>query len=310
MAVTKTTVNNNNNYMGYVVIALLVLGGVYVGMQNHAVGGTTNTNNTTNYPDQTPVLSLQASAYDFSKAIATLSPIATTYQVYESGSSIAMASGSTTTNSLVSISGVNYGSSYNTSFGDNSGEYIQVMSKKVVKAVQDFKPVMVNIVSPTVTYNNDTVAGYSTSGGKIFGVANGYPITDLTIRIKEGNGSYGNPDSALVFAYSPTEISGITGVPGSSVTIPTGMLSIPAGYQVQAFQMTGFGPNSQTDINPTITTGTLPSNTAVPSTLHVYIVSQATFNNHGVGQPGLLVDPVNKTALVTPVTAANVLIYG
>jgi hypothetical protein len=289
-----------------IVVALVVIGAFYLGGSKSGTIIQPQTNVASTAPcGSSGLSSLALSARYNNYAVVPASPTAasTSINVYQPGNPVAILTG-TTPNAL----SVACGAQENVILGDNSAYFVTNETVTASSAQQTTSINLQQIATPAVSYNNNTKAGYS-ANAVIAPVANGYPDTDLSIRIKEGNGFFGNPDAVLVFAYSPTQIQGISGIQGTKADVPTGVVSIPSGDAVQAFAIAGLQPNQVVILNPTITTGTLPAN-SVNSIVNVYLISQATYNNNGVAQPGLISSPSSlSTPLVTPVTAGNIVIH-
>ena len=309
------------------VVGVLILGAVYLGL-NHSTttksigvslpGQTTTTSPNISYcgsSSTAPTLSLTAFYNKTSTVPATPTQIADAYSVYQPGSPLAFASGTTSASAATSVSGVNCGSTYTVFFGGNSNYYltaVSVTSKQTTQAVtEQLKP----ISAPTVQFNNGTIAGY-VNQSKFYAVPNGYTDTNLQMRISAGSGFWGNPDSVVMFAYNTTQIKSISlNLPTASV--PSSVVSVPAGYATVAYQIPQMSNYQQSTYNPVIMTGTLPSNTLDSSAINVYLISQASYNNNGNLETGLFTNPTSQSALVTPVSSVatssgkgGILVYG
>ena len=309
------------------VIGVLMLGAVYVGsnyLSTKSIGVTTPGQTPTTTPaivtscgssSTAPTLSLTAFYNKTTTVPATPTQIAESYSVYQPGSPLAFASGTTSASAATSVSGINCGSEYTVFFGGNSNYFLTAFSVKSQNNTQGVVKQLQPISAPTAKFNNGTIAGY-VGQAKFFAVPNGYTDTNLQMRISAGSGFWGNPDSVVMFAYNTTQIKSISlNLPTASV--PSSVVSIPAGYATVAYQISQMSDYQQNTYNPVFMTGTLPSNTLNASAINVYLISQASYNNNGNLETGLFANPTSQAALVTPVSSVatssgtgGILVYG
>jgi hypothetical protein len=311
-----------------VVVVLAIFGAVWYGttLATKSVGvpsGTTGTGTATSTGQfacsqsgsPTPTISLSAFYNDTSTVPATPTQLAESYKVYQQGGVLALASGTSSSSAATSITGVNCGSSYNIFLGGNTNHFVTEVNVQVTQAPQVVQVAMVPISSPTVTFNNGTIAGY-VSQAKFFSVPNGYTETQLQMKIAAGSGFFGNPDFAVMFAYNASQISSVQ-LSYPTVSVPSSVVStVPAGYSTVAYQLPQIGNYQSEVLNPIIKTSTLPSNTAVASPINVYLVSQSSYNQNGQLVTGAFTN-TNGAALVTPVSSVasssgsdGILLYG
>jgi len=307
------------------VVGLLLLGALYVGatyFHPASVGvpstsGTPASTTTTSLAcagsSVAPTLSLET--YYMNTATVPPSPtqVATSYSIYTGSSPLAFASGTTSASAGTSISGVNCGQSYNIFVGDNSNYYLKEVQTTITQTSQQLAVKLTPISLPSIGYNNGTIAGY-VGQAKFFNVPNGYTETQLQMKISAGSGYFGHPDYAIVFAYNASQISSIQ-LNAPTISVPSSVVSVPAGFATVAYQMPAIGNYNSTIINPIIKTATLPSNTLVASPIDVYLVSEANFNQNGNLLTGLFANPSTGAPLVTPVpsvttSSGGILIYG
>ncbi len=308
------------------VVGILILGAVYLGSTMLAPKSIAPAGQSaaTTVSSQTlacqgsstaPVLSLAAFYNNTATVPPTPTQVAVAYSVYQPGSPLVFASGTTSATAGTTVSGVNCGASYTVFFGDNSNYYLTAVPVQVTQTTQVVQKQLKPISAPTVQFNNGTIAGY-VSQAKFFGVPNGYTETNLQMRISAGSGFWGNPDFAVMFAYNSSQIQSIKlNLP--TVSVPSSVVSIPAGFATVAYQLPAISNYQQETLNPVIVTGTLPSNTAVASPINVYLISEASYNQNGNLETGLFTNPVTQAALVTPVSSVatsggtgGILIYG
>lgn len=323
----------NEIYLVFVV-GLLMLGALYIGMTYFGhpttlsipsqLSNISKPSSTTSAPvslacsttSVSPKLSLTAYYNNTATIPATATQIATAYKIYSAGNPIALASGTTSATSATNVTNVNCGNSYEVQVGDNSA-YFLVQSSSLIDQVNKQKTIQLQPISlPTIQFKNGSTAGF-TSNAIFKGIANGYTETQLETEVSAGQGFFGNPSYALMFAYNSTQIQSIQVSGASTVSVPSSAVSIPAGYSTYAILEPQIGNYAKLDLNPIIVTGTLPSNTAIPSTINVYAISEASYNNNGAFENGLFVSPSTQTPLVTAVSSVasgsgtgGILVYG
>lgn len=228
--------------------------------------------------------------------------VGTAYQVYTNEAPTSFAQGTTSSTSSTLITGINCKSSYKILFGDNSAYFLNGVSVVSSQPTQRISLKLQPISAPTLSFNNGSIAGYV--GQAVFGgVSNGYTETQLSAKISAGVGFFGNPLYAVIFAYNSSQIQSIqlSGRPETSV--PSSAVSIPAGYSTIAYSLPQIGKYVSLVINPIIITGTLPANTAVPSSINMYLVSQSNYNNNGNIESNLYVNPSTQAPLIASVSS-------
>lgn len=300
-----------NDILAFFVVGALILAGVYVGTGFKSVStpvitnvqpGSSGSSSTTLFcagSSSAPTLSLTAYYNDTGTVPPTPTQVATSYSVYAPGSPITKASGTSSSSAATSVSGVNCGTTYLVNWGDNSNYYLTQVSTVVQNTTQSVTTQLLPISSPTVRFQNGTIAGW-VKQAKFYGVANGYKETNLEVRVQAGSGFWGNPVSALMFAYNTTTVSSIyLNLP--QISVPSSAVSVPAGYATVAYQLPQISNYQIEQLNPIITTGTLSSNTLNATAINVDLISEASYNNNGNLQNGLFVNPSTKAVLVTPV---------
>jgi hypothetical protein len=260
-----------------------------------------------------PTLSLEAYYMNTATVPASPTQVATSYSVYTGSSPLAFASGTLSATAGTSVSGVNCGQSYNIFVGDNNNYFLKEVQTTITQTAQQLAVQLTPISLPSVGYNNGTIAGY-VGQAKFFNVPNGYTETQLQMKISAGSGYFGHPDYAIIFAYNASQISGIQ-LNAPTVSVPSSVVSVPAGFATIAYQMPAIGNYNSTILNPIIKTATLPSNTAVASPIDVYLVSEANFNQNGNLLKGVFANPSTGAAIITPVqsvttNAGGILMYG
>lgn len=299
-----------NDILGFFVVGALILAGVYIGTSFHSIASVPAVQSVSSTGVQSssllcagssvaPTLSLTAYYNDTGTVPPTPTQIATSYDVYVPGTPLVKASGTTSASAATSISGVNCGATYLVNFGSNSNHYLTQVSTTVQNTTQSVTTQLLAISSPTVTFQNGTIANW-VDQAKFFGVANGYKETNLEVRVQAGSGFWGNPASALMFAYNTTGISSIyLNLP--QVNVPSSAVSVPAGYATVAYQLPQISNYQIEQLNPILTIGTLSSNTLNATAINVDLISEASYNNNGNVQSGLFVNPSTHAVLVTPV---------
>lgn len=298
-----------NDVMAFFVVGALILAGVYVGTSFKSVStqvqsvqpgasGSGSTSLLCAVSSSTPTLSLTAYYNDTGTVPPTPTQVATSYTVYQPGNPLSFASGTTSASAATSVSNANCGSSFVVNFGDNSNYYLTQISTTVRNSTQQVNAKLLSIGSPTITFNNGTIANY-VDQAKFYGVANGYTETQLTARVQAGSGFWGNPTSAILFAY-PQGIQSISmNLP--QVSVPTGAVAVPANYTTVAFQLPQISNYQILNLNPIMVTGTLSSNTVNAIAINVDLISEASYNNNGNLEAGLYVNPSTQAVLITPV---------
>jgi hypothetical protein len=297
-----------NDILAFFVVGALILAGVYVGTSLHSFApaqiGSSSTNSqgislSCAGSSSAPTLSLTAYYNNSGTVPPTPTQVATSYSVYTPGVPITKASGTSSSSAATSVSDVNCGGTYLVNWGDNSNYYLTQVSTTVQNTTQAVTTQLLPVSSPTVQFQNGTIADW-VNQAKFFGVSNGYKETNLEVRIQAGSGFWGNPVSALLFAYNTTTVSSIyLNLP--QLNVPSSAVSIPAGYATVAYQIPQISNYQLEQLNPIITTGTLSSNTLNATAINVDLISEASYNNNGNLESGLFVNPSTRAVLITPV---------
>ena len=257
-----------------------------------------------------PKLQLFAWITNLNSSVGAPTQIATPYQVFPAGSALSIASGTTSASAATNVSGINCGAQYTVFFGSNVGVYVAAAPVTVTSTVQSVSQKLVQISVPTMDFNNNSVAGFKSTGGVLTGVANNYVDSALTQRIKTSYGFYG--PALLIYAYNSTQITSITPPSGfATATVPQGLVSAPMGYAVAGFSVPQLGANNITSFSPVIKTGTLPANTLIASTLHTWIASEGNQQVNGALETGLYINATKvNSPLVTVSGEYNISVYG
>jgi len=297
-----------------VVIGALILGGIYLGasvLGNRGtasitnpinLGGSTVTTNQTTC-QATPYSLLLKTRYSNTATVpATPTQVGVAYSVYTNGNPLPAMTGTTLSNTSASLSSINCNSNYKIFAGDNSAYFLTEKSVKSVNVNQQVSLLLSPVSTPTVAFNNGSIAGYVTQG-VFHGIANGFTETELQTKISAGSGFFGNPTYAVMFAYNPTEIQSVHLSGYSTTSVPSSAVSVPAGYSTVAYSLPQTGKYQSVILNPIIITGTLPSNTAIASSINMYLISEASYNYNGALKTGLYVNPSTQSALISTVSS-------
>jgi len=303
--------NNELKGLGIVVVGFIAVALIFFGsglLQSNyksvaPVGNTQVTVPATTSCQATAYTLLLSTVYNNTATVpATPTGVGVAYSVYTKGNILALASGTSSSNGTASVTSINCNSNYKILAGDNSAYFLIGENVKAVQVNQQVSISLNPISAPAVSFNNGSIAGY-VAQGVFSGIANGYTETQLQAKISAGVGFFGNPAYALEFAYNSSEIQSIQLGGYATTEVPSSAVSVPAGYSTIAYSLPQIGKYQSVTLNPIIITGTLPTNTAVPSSINMYLISQANYNNNGQLESGLYVNPSTQSPLVSTVSS-------